>query len=33
MSGGFGNQHPNDGLVRVEDARWGTFLGCIPAMN
>ena len=21
----------NDGLVRVEDARWGRFLGCIPA--
>ena len=22
---------PNDGLVRVADARWGTFLGCVPA--
>jgi triacylglycerol lipase len=22
---------PNDGFVRVEEARWGTFLGCIPA--
>jgi triacylglycerol lipase len=22
---------PNDGLVRVADSRWGTFLGCIPA--
>jgi triacylglycerol lipase len=22
---------PNDGLVRVEDARWGKFYGCIPA--
>lgn len=22
---------PNDGLVRVESARWGTFLGCVPA--
>lgn len=21
----------NDGLVRVTDARWGTFLGCVPA--
>lgn len=21
----------NDGLVRVEDAKWGTFLGCVPA--
>lgn len=21
----------NDGLVRVRDSRWGTFLGCIPA--
>lgn len=23
--------HPNDGLVRVEDAKWGRFLGCVPA--
>ncbi len=22
---------PNDGLLRVESARWGTFLGCVPA--
>jgi hypothetical protein len=22
---------PNDGLVTVESAKWGTFLGCIPA--
>lgn len=22
---------PNDGLVRVRDARWGRFLGCVPA--
>lgn len=22
---------PNDGLVRVFDARWGRFLGCVPA--
>ena len=21
----------NDGLIRVEDARWGRFLGCVPA--
>lgn len=21
----------NDGLVRVQDAKWGTFLGCVPA--
>ncbi len=25
------NNIPNDGLVRVRDARWGQFLGCIPA--
>ncbi len=24
------NNIPNDGLVRVRDARWGLFLGCIP---
>ncbi len=23
--------NPNDGLVRVESAKWGTFRGCIPA--
>jgi triacylglycerol esterase/lipase EstA (alpha/beta hydrolase family) len=22
---------PNDGLVPVESAKWGTFLGCVPA--
>jgi triacylglycerol lipase len=22
---------PNDGFVRVDEARWGTFLGCVPA--
>lgn len=22
---------PNDGMVRVRDAHWGTFLGCVPA--
>jgi triacylglycerol lipase len=22
---------PNDGLVRVADAKWGSFLGCVPA--
>lgn len=31
VDGGFGSPYPNDGLVRIEDARWGTFLGCIPA--
>ncbi len=25
------NRTPNDGLVTVESARWGEFLGCIPA--
>ncbi|MFW6369107.1 MAG: esterase/lipase family protein [Myxococcota bacterium] len=25
------NLRPNDGLVRVEDAYWGRFLGCVPA--
>lgn len=25
------NPTPNDGLVTVESARWGVFLGCIPA--
>jgi triacylglycerol lipase len=29
--GGAFNAHPNDGLVRAEDARFGVFLGCIPA--
>lgn len=27
----WGNEHPNDGLVRVESSKWGRFLGCIPA--
>lgn len=31
LDGGLGDPYPNDGLVRVEDAKWGTFLGCIPA--
>ena len=31
LDGGFGNPYPNDGLVRVQDAKWGTFLGCVPA--
>ncbi|MEM9692202.1 MAG: alpha/beta fold hydrolase [Myxococcota bacterium] len=31
LDGGFGDPYPNDGLVRVRDARWGTFLGCLPA--
>ena len=31
LDGGFGDPFPNDGLVRVEDARAGRFLGCIPA--
>ena len=24
---------PNDGLVTVKSARWGRFLGCIPAAH
>lgn len=31
IDGGFGKNDPNDGLVRVEDAKWGEFLGCVPA--
>ena len=31
LSGTFVNQHTHDGLVRSEDSRWGTFLGCVPA--
>lgn len=31
VDGGLGSSIPNDGLVRVEDSKWGTFLGCIPA--
>lgn len=31
LDGTIFNVKPNDGLVRVEDAKWGTFLGCVPA--
>jgi triacylglycerol lipase len=31
LDGGLGQPDGNDGLVRVKDARWGTFLGCVPA--
>lgn len=31
IDGGLFSEDPNDGLVRVVDAKWGTFLGCIPA--
>ena len=31
LDGALGNLNPNDGLVRVKDARWGRFLGCVPA--
>jgi len=31
IDGGFGKNDPNDGLVRVEDAKWGEFWGCVPA--
>ncbi|MCA9705853.1 MAG: alpha/beta fold hydrolase [Myxococcales bacterium] len=31
LSDGIFSQTPNDGLVRVVDARWGEFLGCVPA--
>ncbi len=31
LDGGFGNPYPNDGLVRVRDAKHGVFLGCLPA--
>lgn len=31
FDGGFGDPFPNDGLVRISSARWGTMLGCIPA--
>ena len=31
LDGGIGNPYPNDGLVRVQDAHWGVFLGCVPA--
>jgi triacylglycerol lipase len=31
LDGGLFDPYPNDGLVRAEDARWGDFLGCLPA--
>jgi triacylglycerol lipase len=31
IDGGLFAEEPNDGLVRVDGAKWGTFLGCIPA--
>ncbi|MBW2461571.1 MAG: alpha/beta fold hydrolase [Deltaproteobacteria bacterium] len=31
LDGGLLDTFPNDGLVRVVDARWGRFLGCVPA--
>ncbi len=31
LDGGLLDPYPNDGLVRVKDAKWGTFLGCVPA--
>ncbi len=31
LDGGLLDPYPNDGLVRVKDAQWGTFLGCVPA--
>jgi triacylglycerol lipase len=31
LDGGLTDPYPNDGLVRAEDAKWGTFLGCVPA--
>jgi len=31
LDGGIGNPYPNDGLLRVKDAKWGVFLGCLPA--
>lgn len=31
LSDGVFSQEPNDALVRVIDARWGEFLGCVPA--
>jgi triacylglycerol lipase len=31
LDGGLGDPYPNDGLVRVRDAKRGRFLGCIPA--
>jgi triacylglycerol lipase len=31
LDGGIIVKQPHDGLVRVNDARWGEFFGCIPA--
>jgi triacylglycerol lipase len=31
IDGGFGDNDPNDGLVRALDAKWGEFWGCVPA--
>jgi len=31
LSDGVFSQEPNDALVRAADARWGEFLGCVPA--
>lgn len=31
VDGGLGESEPNDGLVTVNSARWGRFLGCVPA--
>ena len=31
LDGGLLSSNPNDGLVIVSDAKWGRFLGCIPA--
>ncbi|MEJ7734579.1 MAG: alpha/beta fold hydrolase, partial [Polyangiaceae bacterium] len=31
IDGGLLRSDTNDGLVRAIDARWGTFLGCVPA--
>ena len=30
LDGDFNESIANDGLVRVRDARWGRFLGCVP---
>lgn len=31
LDGSLGVGEPNDGLVTVSSAKWGTFLGCLPA--
>ncbi len=31
LAGNLLNPTPNDGLIPVPSARWGTFLGCVPA--